>query len=353
MLLAVGRGAARRAAVVCGAGRRLSSATASFIYDVTSADFGAKVLQAPVPVILDCHADWCGPCKQLGPVLKEHVAALQGTVALAMLDVDAEQELSGQLNIKSLPTVFGVWKGGVQDHFVGAKSDAEVAAFVRTMAALGGGGGAAEGDGGGVGGDGAAAAAPVSPREAAFRALVEDGDVATAAHGFKAEYERLKAGEAGDDLAKKKKTFTPLEFDGGRDEAKEMAWCLLGLARCALANDPPEPDAVAHLLGTLRDPKRANVLNADADLKAAVSHVALAMGGASDAPGSPLAAARDRFVQGDAAGALDLALDVVKQSKDDADAKEEARALVLDFIDALGNVPAAARARRKLAMYLN
>ena len=146
MLLAVGRGAARRAAVVCGAGRRLSSATASFIYDVTSADFGAKVLQAPVPVILDCHADWCGPCKQLGPVLKEHVAALQGTVALAMLDVDAEQELSGQLNIKSLPTVFGVWKGGVQDHFVGAKSDAEVAAFVRTMAALGGGGGAAEGD---------------------------------------------------------------------------------------------------------------------------------------------------------------------------------------------------------------
>ena len=64
-----------------------------------------------------------------------------------------------------------------------------------------------------------------------------------------------------------------------------------------------------------------------------------------------IAAAREAFAAGDAEGALDLALAAVRDS-DDADAKEDARALVLTFIDALGAVPAATKARRKLAMYL-
>ena len=320
--------------------RHLSAAPSTFIYDVTSGDFAPKVLQAQVPVILDCHADWCGPCKTLGPLLQKHVTALNGAVALAMLDVDAEQDLSAQLNVKSLPTVFGVWRGGVQDHFVGAKSDAEVEAFVAKMAALAGGAAPAEPAGDSI-------------RRRAFATLIEDGDVAGAAHAFKSEYERLRALD--DDTvaegAKRKKSFTPVEFDAERPAAAEMAWCLLGLARCAVANDPPEPDAAAHLLATLRDPKRAGVLDGDAELKAAVSHLALALDGAAADAASPLAAAREAFAAGDAEGALDLALAAVRDS-DDADAKEDARALVLTFIDALGAVPAATKARRKLAMYL-
>ena len=126
-----------------------------------------------------------------------------------------------------------------------------------------------------------------------------------------------------------------------------MAWCLLGLARCALANSPPEPEAVAHLLGTLRDPKRAAVLDSDERLKASVGHLALAIA-PTGSEGSPLGRARQLFTQGDTQEALDVALKIVRYA-DDADEKEEARALVLTFIDALGAGPEATRARKRLA----
>lgn len=323
------------------------AAPVDYIFDVTQATFPTMVLQAKVPVVLDCHAEWCAPCKELGPLLRSAVEAQGGRVAMAMLDCDVEQELSAQLQVKSLPTVFGVWQGGVSDHFVGGQTPAFIAEFVGKMAALAGAPAPAEGDGPKLG----------AVREEAFRVLIEDGDVAAAAHAFKGEYERLGADDeapAAGGGAAKRKSFVPAEFDASKPEAAEMGWCLVGLARCALVNDPPEPAAVAHLLATLRDAKRSAVLDADPGLKKAVGHLALAATDDGDADASPLNAARAAFTAGDEKGALDLALKAVRRGSldGDADAREAARDLVITFIDAVGAGPDATKYRRRLASAL-
>ena len=86
--------------------RVMSGRAGGLVYDVTMHNFREKVLASPVPVLLDCYADWCGPCKQLTPVLKDAVEK-SGLVNLGLLNTDKETELSDSLQIKSLPTVFG------------------------------------------------------------------------------------------------------------------------------------------------------------------------------------------------------------------------------------------------------
>ena len=84
--------------------RQLSTAAP---FAANAENFIAQVLQNPQPVVLDCQADWCGPCKTLAPILEAEIAKTQGKVLLATLDVDAEQELSGRLGVQQLPTVMG------------------------------------------------------------------------------------------------------------------------------------------------------------------------------------------------------------------------------------------------------
>ena len=77
--------------------RQLSTAAP---FAANAENFIAQVLQNPKPVVLDCQADWCGPCKTLAPILEAEIAKTQGKVLLATLDVDAEQELSGRLGVQ-------------------------------------------------------------------------------------------------------------------------------------------------------------------------------------------------------------------------------------------------------------
>ena len=87
--------------------RTLSTRTLSTAapFAANAENFIAQVLQNPKPVVLDCQADWCGPCKTLAPILEAEVAKTQGKVLLATLDVDAEQELSGRLGIQQLSLI--------------------------------------------------------------------------------------------------------------------------------------------------------------------------------------------------------------------------------------------------------
>jgi len=71
--------------------------------------------ETSVPVILDCYADWCAPCKKLEPVLKERVKAVEGKLKLVKLNIDSFPKLSSGLNIRSIPTVLLIYRGRLVD----------------------------------------------------------------------------------------------------------------------------------------------------------------------------------------------------------------------------------------------
>lgn len=93
-----------------------------FIQDINAADFQQSVLQKSheVPVVVDFWAEWCGPCKTLGPILEKLAGEADGAFVLAKVDVDSNQQLAAQFNVQGIPTVVG-FRGGVPvDQFTGA-----------------------------------------------------------------------------------------------------------------------------------------------------------------------------------------------------------------------------------------
>jgi putative thioredoxin len=120
------------------------SATASsqgdLIKDTTTQAFRADVLDASreVPVLVDFWAPWCGPCKQLTPILEKAVRAAKGKVRLVKMNIDDHPQIAGQLGIQSIPAVIAFKNGQPLDGFMGAVPESQIAAFIQRIAGPGG-----------------------------------------------------------------------------------------------------------------------------------------------------------------------------------------------------------------------
>jgi putative thioredoxin len=104
----------------------------SHVFDVTQQAFEAEVLQASMttPVLVDFWAEWCEPCKTLGPMLEKLAAEYNGAFRLGKVDVEAQQELAGMFGIRSIPTVMLVKDGQVLDGFAGALPESQLREFL-------------------------------------------------------------------------------------------------------------------------------------------------------------------------------------------------------------------------------
>ena len=118
------------------------SAPQSAPVDVTIDNFMAEVIEGSktTPTIVQFWAPWCGPCKQLGPVLEKVVGASGGKVRMVRVNIDDNQQIAQQMRVQSVPTVYGFVDGQPVDGFAGAQPESNVKQFVEKLSSMGGAG---------------------------------------------------------------------------------------------------------------------------------------------------------------------------------------------------------------------
>lgn len=255
-----------------------------------------------VPVLLDCWASWCQPCKALMPILEKLTREYRGAFILAKLDIEENQEIAAQLGVRSVPDVKLISQGGLVDHFQGALPEKEIREWLSRYFP-------------------APEEAPASPEEQAAEALAQ-GDAATA----RALYEQL---------VQENPEHSPYQVELARalvaeDRSQE--------ALALLDNLPPEERDAAPARGVRASIEFRNEAPDDEELAA--------LAGRDDSEAQYKRALR-QVADGDYETGLEGLLEVMRKDRGYGD--DAARATLLRVFDALGaDHPLTVTYRRKL-----
>ena len=116
----------------------VSAGAANDPIDVDMTNFMTEVIErsSTTPVVVQFWAPWCGPCKQLGPVLEKTVFAAKGKVRMVRVNIDNNQQIAQQLRVQSVPTVYGFFNGQPVDAFAGAQPESKVTQFIEKLSAM-------------------------------------------------------------------------------------------------------------------------------------------------------------------------------------------------------------------------
>jgi thioredoxin 1 len=105
------------------------------IVNLTKENFAAEVLKASAPVLVDFWAEWCGPCKMIGPILDELAEEYSGRVKIGKVNIDQQQELATEYGVRAIPTLLLFHQGQVADQMVGLRSKRDLKASLARVAA--------------------------------------------------------------------------------------------------------------------------------------------------------------------------------------------------------------------------
>ncbi len=100
---------------------------------VDGQNFDQEVIQSELPVVVDFYADWCGPCKMVGPVIEELSGEYEGKVKFVKLDIDKAQDLAAKYSVASIPTLIFFKAGEKVNQMVGAQPKPQIEDQVKTL----------------------------------------------------------------------------------------------------------------------------------------------------------------------------------------------------------------------------